>query len=153
MSRNLRVCQEDWLVESIVVVLSLLLPPAPATSSLEAFFSMPCLSSTAQLLLGVEGKAHPHVICPSVRLSKDVDDTLDRSSLVFPPITISPHLLGVWLTAAKKELVSSWTSWPANAIFRQPSERHQGSGRKGESPISCTMLFFLFTRPYNNWGW
>ena len=40
------------------------------------------------------------------------------SSLVFPPITISPHLLRVWLTAAKKELLPSWTSEAANALFR-----------------------------------
>ena len=54
------------------------------------------------------------------------------SSLVFPPITISPHLLRVWLTAAKKELLPSWTSEAANALFRhQPLSEAASRGCGG----------------------
>lgn len=149
MSRNLRSCQEDWLVESIVLSVSMV-ELCSSTVVCRAFFSMPCLSSLER-----QWKQQPHVICPSERLSEDVDDTLDRSSLVFPPITISPHLLRVWLTAAKKELLPSWTSEAANALFRhQPSEAaleavEAGSSNwkqwKGNHPNIMLYCFLLYS--------
>ena len=87
----------------------------------------PCSRRSKRLSSAMQDRKawQPHVICPSEGLWRHPLPWID------PPCTSTkagePHsfshqspsthtLEAVWLTAAKKELVSSWTSKPANAM-------------------------------------